>query len=290
MKENIIASYTNGNYQVNLYSHGTKERKCIYNEFAPKFPESVDLKITNKCDLGCKYCHEKSVLSGEHGDIDTIIESLSFLPAGVEIAIGGGNPFEHPQLTTLLKALKKQGLIANITINASHLKKYGNELKSLYYAKLVHGIGISYNGSRWFNTYDTVYHMIAGIHTFEQIKFVLNNHNKVLILGYKQIGRGKNFYNIEIKNNIERLKHSLWEIMGKGILSFDNLAIKQLSVKDHFTKDGWDRFYMGDDGKFTMYYDGVKQEYAESSTSLECIKNASNVYSAFKMLQACVYA
>ena len=63
------------------------------------------------------------------------------------------------------------------------------------------------------------------------------------------------------------IRINLWKILGKGIISFDNLAIEQLAVKDHFTEAGWKEFYMGDDGHFTMYYDAVKDEYAISSIS-----------------------
>jgi hypothetical protein len=51
------------------------------------------------------------------------------------------------------------------------------------------------------------------------------------------------------------------------VISFDNLAIEQLDVKRLFTNKGWDKFYMGDDGRFTMYVDGIKQKYAQTSRS-----------------------
>ena len=52
-------------------------------------------------------------------------------------------------------------------------------------------------------------------------------------------------------------------------MSFDNLSIEQLDVREYFTTHNMncDDFYMGNDGQFTMYIDGVRQEYAVSSVS-----------------------
>ena len=52
------------------------------------------------------------------------------------------------------------------------------------------------------------------------------------------------------------------------VVSFDNLALEQLNVKNILNKDKWNKLYMGDDGSYTMYIDAVTEEYAMSSTSL----------------------
>jgi hypothetical protein len=108
--------------------------------------------------------------------------------------------------------------------------------------------------------------------------------SKILILGYKNYGRGKTFLNPTITDNISKLKGDLWQILGKGTVSFDNLALEQLDVKSHLTKEGWEKRYMGDDGKFTMYFDAVKMEYAISSTSNR-IKVTNNIIEYFQSLK-----
>ena len=52
-----------------------------------------------------------------------------------------------------------------------------------------------------------------------------------------------------------------------GIVSFDNLALKQLNVENRIQKEVWNERFMGDDGQNTMYIDLVKGEFAVSSTS-----------------------
>ena len=37
----------------------------------------IDVKLTNKCDLGCNFCHEKSNINGKHADLTQLIKSFS---------------------------------------------------------------------------------------------------------------------------------------------------------------------------------------------------------------------
>lgn len=90
----IIKQYVNGNVNVTLYDDGTKVREW---EGVQKveFPESIDVKITDYCLMGCKFCYEMSTRKGKHGDLETLKTKLSSLPSGIELAIGGGNPLDH---------------------------------------------------------------------------------------------------------------------------------------------------------------------------------------------------
>ena len=51
------------------------------------------------------------------------------------------------------------------------------------------------------------------------------------------------------------------------VVSFDNLAIKQLGVKALLPKPVWDTFYMGDDGTITYYIDMVNNKFSKTSTT-----------------------
>ena len=92
---------------------------------------------------------------------------------------------------------------------------------------------------------------------------------KVLILGYKNFGRGVYYYSKEVDRNIELWQEQLPLYLGKFSISFDNLALEQLNVQSMISKNVWDSFYMGDDFSFTMYVDAVKQEYGPTSKSLD---------------------
>ena len=100
----ILTNYKNGNYTVKLYSDGTKIKETEADSFIAEFPDSIDLKITNYCDLNCPMCHEKSNIDGKEGNLDSPF--LESLPSGIELAIGGGNPLSHSALLPFLEKMK----------------------------------------------------------------------------------------------------------------------------------------------------------------------------------------
>lgn len=271
-----IAKYQNGNTTVTIMNDGTKIREY---EDIPKIlhPESIDVKISDYCDLGCAYCHESSTTKGVHGDLNKLMEVISELPAGVELAIGGGNPLSHPNIVEFLQILKQGGIIANLTVNQGHLKTFQDLLVYLIKDDLVKGVGISITSNNF--TYikplleitgNIVYHLIAGVNKVEVIdKLIELGKCKVLVLGYKTFGFGIQYHSKEVDAEIKRWYMYLPKYVGKCVLSFDNLAIEQLKVKRLFTHEGWNNFYMGDDFCFTMYIDAVKQQYAPTSRSAD---------------------
>lgn len=269
-----ITKYQNGNTTVTIMNDGTKIREY---ENVPEIlhPESLDIKITDYCKMGCKYCHESSTIKGLHADLDKLLDVIEELPAGVELAIGGGNPLSHPNLIPFLQKLKQKGLIANITINQGHLKTFQDMISYLIKDNLVKGVGISItsNNFKYIRpileiTDNVVYHLIAGVNKVEIIeKLILLGNCKVLVLGYKLFGFGVKFHSKEVDTELKRWYKVLPKFINKCTLSFDNLAIKQLKIKRLFTHEGWNKFYMGDDFCFTMYIDAVKQQYAPTSRS-----------------------
>jgi len=267
-------TYINGNTTVTIMPDGTKIREY---EITPEIlhPESIDVKITNYCDMGCAYCHESSTTNGVHADLNKLLEVIDKLPAGVELAIGGGNPLSHPTLVEFLQTLKSRGIIANLTVNQGHLKTYQDMITYLIKDELVKGVGISITSNN-FNyikplleiTDNIVYHLIAGVNKVEIVeKLIELGKCKVLVLGYKLFGFGVKFHNKEVDVELKNWYKKLPNLLDRCTLSFDNLAIEQLKVKRLFTNDGWSKFYMGDDFCFTMYIDAVKQEYAPTSRS-----------------------
>lgn len=268
----MLIQYNNGNTKVTILDDGTKIRE-FDNDVHIEHPESIDLKITDYCDLGCSYCHESSTKIGKQADLNKLLEIIKDLPAGVELAIGGGNPLSHPNLIDFLQKLKLKGIISNITINQGHLKTYFNLIKHLIENDLIKGIGISITSNNFkyikklkLISDHIVYHLIAGINELIQLKeLILIGNCKVLILGYKQYGFGVDFYTKAVEDNIEKWRMFLPQYIGKCVLCFDNLAIEQLKIKNWFTDAGWNKFYMGEDFTYTMYIDAVKQEFAPTS-------------------------
>jgi len=284
----LLHEYNNGNTQVKLYEDGTKIRE-YEGVPQPEFFESCDVKITNVCDGPlCSYCHEKSGPNESHADLNALKKLLSPIQINSELAIGGGDIFRHPELHSFLSWAHQKGLIANITINHRHLAQYSSQLLELISSEFVRGVGVSYNSSLPMSDItpllqasdNIVFHLIMGVNTIEDIENLiahcssLNKKCKILILGYKDYGYGKKY----LTNHSDAIEYNKYQYYirlasffksDNLVLSFDNLAIKQLKLQRYFMKDAWEKFFMGNDGTFTMYIDAVKQEYAVSSTSVE---------------------
>ena len=274
----ILGMYRNGNFTTTLFSDGTKIRETEENNFIPKFAESMDIKITNQCDMGCPFCHENSIVNGKHGDILNE-KFINTLHPYQEVAIGGGDVTSHPDLIPFLRKLKERKIIANITVNQIHFMKKQELIKQLIDEKLTYGLGISLvNPTEEFITLikqypNAVIHVINGVLKPEDVAALENNNLKMLILGYKHLRRGNDYFGdkqIKIENNQKWLYDNLSDIISKHkffVLSFDNLAIEQLKVKRLLPEDEWDEFYMGDDAEFTYYIDMVERKFAKNSTA-----------------------
>ena len=272
----LLGRYKNGNFVTTILSDGTKIRETKDDEFIPGFAENMDVKICNYCDMECKFCHEGSYINGKHGDIlnEKFIDTLHPYQ---EIAIGGGDATSHPDLIPFLQKLKEKKVIANMTVNQIHFEKKHELIKKLVDEKLIYGLGVSLvNPTKHFieliKQYpNVVIHVINGVLKPSDIKALENNNLKMLILGYKHLRRGNEYFEEE-QNDIETKQQWLYEnlediIQKFKVVSFDNLAIEQLNVKRLLTQEEWNEFYMGDDGKVTYYVDMVERKFAQSSTA-----------------------
>lgn len=272
----LLGRYKNGNFVTTILSDGTKIRETKDDEFIPRFAENMDIKLTNKCDGGCAWCHEGSSINGKHGDIlnEKFVDTLHPYQ---EVALGGGNILIHPDLIPFLQKLKERKVITNMTVNQIHFEKKQELIKRLVDEKLIYGLGVSLvNPTKYFieliKQYpNAVIHVINGVLKPSDIKALENNNLKMLILGYKHLRRGNEYFEEE-QNDIETKQQWLYEnlediIQKFKVVSFDNLAIEQLDVKRLLTQEEWNEFYMGDDGKVTYYVDMVERKFAQSSTA-----------------------
>ena len=269
--------YKNGNYTVGINSDtGTKIRFNKEDYMRAGRPESIDLKISNKCEMGCPMCHEQSTPDGALADFNHPL--FDSVPQYCELALGGGNVFTHPDLIPFLQRMRDKRAICNITVHLQHFKDYYSLIRQLQNAQLIHGVGVSVNSvisdediELIANTPNTVVHVIAGIMPINSLMSMADKNIKLLILGYKFYGRGVSYAAINgmlIKMRIDSLARALPRLRKHfALISFDNLAVEQLNVKSLVSEEEYNMLYMGDDATATFYIDAVKMEYAPSSTS-----------------------
>lgn len=293
----ILGSYKNNDYTCTMFSDGTKIRWNDKDSFNPIKPESIDLKISNRCDMACAMCHENSTPDGKHGDILNLPFIETMFPYS-EVAIGGGNPLTHPDLIEFLERLKERKIIASMTVNQMHFMQNIDFLKELTDNKLIYGLGISYIGGSHSNCIEAikqfpnaVVHVINGIVHMDSLEALAHNDLKILVLGYKEFRRGKTLYD-ECGSQINYLKSQFYDMLPKIVndgwfkcISFDNLAIKQLEPKRLMSDKDYKEFYMGDDGSFTMYVDVVNRQFAKSSVSTERYDLMDDIADMFKIVK-----
>lgn len=292
----LLHSYLNGNVHVKLFDDGTKIQEWdgdSYSDAKPEFPNSMDVKITNYCDLECKFCHEKSGKYGKHADLDYLLTVLKDLPAGTELAIGGGNPLSHPKLREFLEECKKLSLICNMTINYKHLFWHIGMINSFIDQKLIYGLGISVDSDSDLNMVyllsddtNVVFHVISGVESIDILDRIYESPvHKVLILGYKEFGRGIKFYNAEVEDKKTVWHTQISKYFKKLQLTFDDLGAKQFDMQQYFSKERWESMFTGFDGQFTMYIDAVKKEFAVSSTGKDRFALDKPIKECFKQVR-----
>ena len=271
----LLAKYQNGNLTTSIYDDGTRIRETEDDEFIPAFAENVDVHTSDRCNNGCTFCYANCTPNGKFGKLSGW-KFLETLHPGTEMALNLNFPMPN-DFFDMLRYLKSQGVITNVTINQNHFDMHEDIIQQMYDEELIHGLGVSLTySSRFFikrmQKYpNAVVHVINGIFNDVQYDMLKDNGLKILILGYKDVGRGVDYHNKEdfhIKNNHEWLYDNLSEVIKHfKVVSFDNLALEQLNVRRLLTDEQWEEFYGGNDGTFTFFVNLVDGYFAKNSLS-----------------------
>ena len=136
---------------------------------------------------------------------------------------------------------------------------------------------------------NSVIHVINGIITPEEVKLLSDNNLKMLILGYKRLRRGEEYYTKEEENilkNQQWMKDNIGDIINHfGVVSFDNLSIRQLDVCRLLTEEEWEEFFMGEDSEFTFYIDLVEKKFGKNSLATERFDLMDNIDDMFNHIR-----
>lgn len=269
----LLAKYKNGNAIIELYDDGTKVMETDADEFDFEFASSMDVCISERCDNGCKFCYANCTPEGKVARFDW--EFLKDIPAGVEMAINMQFPLPDG-FEDFLRQMKNQGVIVNVTINQRHFETHEEYMMSLVNQQLIWGIGISLvkatqkliDDIKQFK--NAVIHVINGVTTMTDLIMLSGHDLKLLILGYKDKGRGIAYHSnerIEVDRKMNAMREALPFILSGRFraVAFDNLALKQLKVKGLISEAAWEEFYMGKEASSSFYINLVNGTYSPSS-------------------------
>jgi len=229
-------------------------------------PELMDISITNWCDRDCNFCYKKSYNTGHHLEVENYVVILNQAAKMkvLQIALGGGNPNQHPNFSEMLRLTREEyNIVPSYTTNGRGLnqqvlmasKKYCGAVavsayepfEELFIAvqKLI-DVGIKTNihfllTSRTINT---------AVNWLMNPPKILNQINAIVFLNYKPIGRNpasslllKNSQDVSIFFNLVQRKYPFK-------IGFDGCSIsgitKNMNISPIFT-DGCEA------GRFSMY-------------------------------------
>ena len=263
---------------------GAKIRLSFADDPAPykrsAYPELVDLKITNYCTGGCVWCYQDSHVRGTHADYSDLycwIASLAKL--GVfEIALGGGEPMDHPNFATLVREIREYGIVPSFTTHKidwlgipkqvmqiiPYIGRFAcsvthpNNVMQLAAALVLSGVP-SYKAS--------VQHVVGTVGAwrfYEILRAAAECNLNITLLGYKRVGRGQAYLPdddaarwLEIVQRVKRECPAL-------TVSIDTELARQYQdqLKDAGVSD---ILYTTQEGKFSMYIDAVGLQVGPSS-------------------------
>ena len=239
-------------------------------------PELMDLKITDQCGYGCKFCYQGSTPYGKHATrykLNQAVKVLKDLQV-MEVAIGGGEPTTHPDFISFTQALKTSGIIANVTTKNKDWVKNRNRWRT---EDGITGVGFSVSSAaeverNYFST--RVYHVVMGVTPLEEVRRIILKANHVLLLDFKTTGRGLSYPVHDYSELVPLLR-----------------AAKQLKLQDFDEEDDPEKswsigidtplakrfekelaeagipevYYETEEGKHSAYWDLVKGEFGPSS-------------------------
>jgi sulfatase maturation enzyme AslB (radical SAM superfamily) len=115
------------NYKA-VYSDGKTIRLAL-NPRKPitdlEYPEFYDVKLTNFCQSGCPYCYQDSKPEAHYADvvekIATYFGAMTENQRPFQVALGGGNPNQHPDFIKCLEKFCELGITPNYTTNGMGL-------------------------------------------------------------------------------------------------------------------------------------------------------------------------
>lgn len=165
-------------------------------------PELLDISITNYCEHGCAFCYRQSSINGKHMSLDElrmVVEQAK--EAGVlQIALGGGNPNQHPQFIEILRTIRESGIVPSYTSNGEGLTDEILEATTKYCGAMALSLYPPYDRYESMTSYVRSFgiklnlHVILKKDTIEMLSFWLKeptswfaNINALIVLNYKPV-------------------------------------------------------------------------------------------------------
>jgi radical SAM protein with 4Fe4S-binding SPASM domain len=209
-------------------------------------PELLDISITNFCERGCEFCYRSSSISGKHmrlSEYENVITQAGEIGV-LQVALGGGNPNQHPEFVTILELTRKYGIVPSYTTNGEGL----TDTILAATSELCGAMAVSYYPSNGNDFYENLFarcsyyqiktnlHLIISAGTVDAIELLLEyppswfeKVNACVFLNYKPVGRGVGHGDKEVLcyNRAEKFFRKVSE--SKKKIGFDSCSISGIA-------------------------------------------------------------
>lgn len=182
---------------------GTNHKEPFCNQ---RGPELLDISITNYCERECDFCYRASNINGtfmEINDYEHVIKQASEIGT-LQVALGGGNPNQHPRFIDILKITRQYGIVPSYTTNGQGMtldiykatKEYCGAVAVSWYPPFVDAINVV-NKCKEYGIKVNIHVMLSSetiVYASELIdKYMdlLKDVNAIIFLNYKPIYSSK---------------------------------------------------------------------------------------------------
>lgn len=240
-------------------------------------PELVDVKITDYCPHGCRFCYQMSTLHGLHAKHDDVIKSLTyeFERARVfEVALGGGETTAHPQFSDILHGFSLRGVTPNFTSYDMSWSMHDDLREAVI--ECAGGFAVSriddhktlcrlkeWNDKHYSDGPCGTLNIPLGCYSEYEVRnaimFCRENYVEFTLLGFKSTGRGHTFETFEYCRIMDVLKDSEIDRFGA-----DTRFVEQFH--DALVESGVsEKLIVGREGSHSCYIDAVRGLVGPSS-------------------------
>ena len=238
--------------------------------FAP-VPELADISISNHCTKGCDFCYRNSCDNNSFITVEDYVQILKKLnhPSHgnvFQVALGGGEPLEHPRFYEILEVTRQYGIVPNFTTNGIYLND--NSMKRI--KGLVGAVAVSVSNINELNRskvellvknrIKTNIHFLLKADTVVQANAIVNGQydellkgiNSVIFLTFKPCGRANENMCLKMDEDIAVFLNSVSQIKSRVSIGFDACLVPLILAKTNIQPDFIDTC---EAGYFSVYID-----------------------------------
>ena len=211
------------------------------NNWKKSGPELLDISITNYCERNCSFCYRNSSKVGKHMSTSLyrdIINEAKELKV-FQVALGGGNPNQHPDFVDFLKIARENNIIPSYTTNGDGMTSEILDATKVYCGALAVSWYEPYNNAitlieECFNRDIKVnIHFVLDADNISKARDLLNLEiidkvNAIIFLNYKPVGLEKR----TVLKSTKELSTFLYDVINfsRCQVGFDSCMISHLTM------------------------------------------------------------